>query len=262
MLLVVDVGNTQTHFGAIRDGELVERWRFATERVSTADELGAALRNLLALREIELSQIDASIVSSTVPELAPQWAEMARRYLDHEMLVVGPAIRIGIQIRVDNPREVGADRLVNAVAAYERFGEACIVVDFGTAITYDIVSDAGEYIGGIIAPGIEISLAALWNRAAKLPEVELGEPRALIGKTTADAVRSGIVYGFASQVDGIIGRLRAELGSELPTIATGGLAHHIVPAFTETIDAVDELLTLKGLEIIWRRNAVSPNLDR
>ena len=148
-------------------------------------------------------------------------------------------------------------RLVNAVAAWTRFRSACIVVDFGTAITYDVVSDAGEYIGGIISPGMEISLAALWSRAAKLPEVELGEPRALIGKTTVDAVRSGIVYGFASQVDGIIGRLRAELGRDVATIATGGLAHHIVPAFTETIDAVDELLTLKGLEIVWRRNAAS-----
>ena len=257
MLLLVDVGNTQTHFGAVRDGELVERWRFATERVATSDELGATLRSLLALREMELAAVDASIISSTVPELAPQWVEMARRYLGHEMLVVGPGIRIGIEIRVDNPREVGADRLVNSVAAFERFRQACIVVDFGTAITYDVVSDAGEYVGGIISPGMEISLEALWNRAAKLPEVELGEPRALIGKTTADAVRSGIVYGFASQVDGIIGRLRAELGDDVPTIATGGLAHHIVPAFTETIDAVDELLTLKGLELIWRRNAAS-----
>jgi type III pantothenate kinase len=255
MLLVVDVGNTQTHFGAVRGRELVERWRFATDRVSTSDELGATLRNLLELRDIELSQIDASIIASTVPELAPQWVEMARRYLEHEMLVVGPGVKVGISIRVDNPREVGADRLVNAVAAFERFGEACIVVDFGTAITYDVVSQAGEYIGGIISPGLEISLAALWERAAKLPEVELAEPRALIGKTTVDAVRSGIVYGFASQVDGIVTRIRDELGNAAPTIATGGLAHHIVPAFTETIDAVDELLTLKGLEIVWRRNA-------
>ncbi|MGD0198929.1 MAG: type III pantothenate kinase [Solirubrobacteraceae bacterium] len=254
MLLLVDVGNTQTHFGAVRDGELFERWRFATERVSTSDELGATLRSLLALRGLELAAIDASIVSSTVPELAPQWVEMARRYLSHEMLVVGPGIKVGIPIRIDNPREVGADRLVNAVAAYERFGEACIVVDFGTAITYDVVSADGEYLGGIISPGIEISLEALWGRAAKLPEVELLEPRSLIGKSTVDAIRSGIVYGFAGQVDGIVGRLRNELGSDAPTIATGGLAHHIVPAFTESIDAVDELLTLKGLQIVWQRN--------
>ncbi len=260
MLLVVDVGNTQTHFGTVRDphspggGELFERWRFATERVSSADELGAALRNLLALRGLELSEIDSSIVSSTVPELGPEWAEMARRYLGHETVVVGPGIKTGIAIRTDNPREVGADRLVNAVAAFELYRSAAIVVDFGTAITYDVVSDDGEYLGGIISPGMEISLEALWSRAAKLPVVELGEPRALIGKTTIDAIRSGIVYGFAGQVDGIVGRLRAELGSDAPAIATGGLAHHIVPTYTESINVVDELLTLKGLQLVWQRN--------
>jgi type III pantothenate kinase len=261
VLLVVDVGNTQTHFGAVHDSpspgaglEPFERWRFATVRGSTSDELGAELRNLLGLRGLELSQIDASIVSSTVPELGPEWAEMARRYLGHEMLVVGPGVRTGMPIRTDSPRELGADRLVNAVAAYERYHEACIVVDFGTAITYDIVSAEGEYLGGIISPGMEISLEALWARAAKLPAVELAEPRSLIGKTTVDAVRSGIVYGFASQVDGIITRVRAELGSDVPAIATGGLAHHIVPSFTETIGEVDELLTLKGLQLVWQRN--------
>jgi type III pantothenate kinase len=254
VLLVVDVGNTQTHFGAVVDGELVERWRFATVRDSTSDELGAALRNLLALRGLDLAQIDASIVSSTVPELGPEWSQMARRYLGHEMIVVGPGIKTGIAIRTDNPREVGADRLVNAVAAYARYGGACIVVDFGTAITYDVVSADGEYLGGIISPGMEISLEALWERAAKLPEVEIAEPRSLIGKTTVDAVRSGIVYGFASQVDGIIARLRAEIGEDAPAIATGGLAHHIVPAFTASISEVDDVLTLTGLQLVWERN--------
>ena len=254
MLLVVDVGNTQTHFGGVRDGEVIERWRFATDRSSTSDELGAALRNLLALRGLGFEDVDASALSSTVPELAPEWVEMARRYLGHEMLVVGPGVKTGMPIRTDNPRELGADRLVNAVAAWARFGRACIVVDFGTAITYDVVSGEGEYVGGIISPGLEISLEALSRRAAKLPQVELGEPRALIGKTTADAVRSGIVYGFAGQVDGIVGRLREELGAEVPVIATGGLAHHLVPSFTESIDAVDDLLTLEGLRLIWELN--------
>lgn len=253
MLLVVDVGNTQTHFGTFQGAELLEHWRFATVRQSTADELGAALSSLLELRGMELAQIERSIVSSTVPELAPEWSEMARRYLGHEMVVVGPGVKTGMPIRMDNPRELGADRLVNAVAAYERFAGAGIVVDFGTAITYDAISADGEYLGGIITPGIEISLEALSVRAAKLPKIDLGPPRTLIGKTTVDAIRSGVVYGFAGQVDGIVHRLRAELGDAVPTIATGGLAHVIVP-FAASLDTVDDLLTLEGLRLIRLRN--------
>ncbi len=254
MLLVVDVGNTQTHFGTFRDGKLVEHWRFATIRTSTADELGAALRNLLELRGVGLADLSASIVSSTVPDLAPEWAEMAERYLSHRMLVVGPGIRTGMPLRYDNPREIGADRLVNAVAAYEKVHDTCIVVDFGTAITFDPVSHDGEYLGGIISPGVEISLEALTSRAAKLPKIDLAPPRTLIGKNTVDAIRSGVIYGFAGQVDAIVGRLRAELGDEAETIATGGLAGHIVP-FCETIDEIDDLLTLKGLKLLHERNS-------
>ena len=253
MLLVVDVGNTQTHFGAYEGGELVEHWRFATVRDSTADELGAALRNLVELRGVELEQIDSSIVSSTVPQLGPQWLEMTERYLGHEMLVVGPGFKTGMPLRYDNPREIGADRLVNAVAAYERTQGACIVVDFGTAITYDPVSAEGEYLGGIISPGVEISVEALASRAAKLPKVDLEPPRALIGKSTIEAIRSGVIYGFAAMVDGIVARLLEEMGEETATIATGGLAHHIVP-FTERIDEIDDLLTLEGLRILFERN--------
>jgi type III pantothenate kinase len=253
MLLVVDVGNTQTHFGTFRGDDLVEHWRFATVRESTADELGAALRSLLELRGVTLADLDASIVSSTVPQLGPEWSTMASRYLGHEMLVVGPGIRTGMAIRYDNPREIGADRLVNAVAAYEKVRGACIVVDFGTAITYDPVSADGEYLGGIIAPGVEISMEALTARAAALPRIDIAPPRSLIGKSTIDAIRSGIVYGFAGQVDAIVRRLRVELGDEAETIATGGLAASIVP-FTETIDEVDDLLTLAGLRLLWERN--------
>ena len=253
MLLVVDVGNTQTHFGTYEGGELVEHWRFATVRDSTADEIGAALRNLVELRGVELEQIDSSIVSSTVPQLGPQWLEMTERYLGHEMLVVGPGFKTGMPLRYDNPREIGADRLVNAVAAYERTRGACIVVDFGTAITYDPVSAEGEYLGGIISPGVEISVEALASRAAKLPKVDLEPPRALLGKSTIEAIRSGVIYGFAAMVDGIVARLLEEMGEETATIATGGLAHHIVP-FTERIDEIDDLLTLEGLRILFERN--------
>jgi type III pantothenate kinase len=256
MLLVVDVGNTQTHFGLIRAGEdqVAEHWRFATVRESTGDELGAALANLLALRGFQLTDIRHSIVSSTVPQLSEQWTLMAERYLSSGMLVVGSAIRTGMPIRIDNPREVGADRLVNAVAAYDRVRDTCVVVDFGTAITYDAVSASGEYLGGIITPGAEISLEALYERAAKLPKVEAAEPRALIGKSTVEAIRSGIAYGFAGQVEGIVGRLRDELGEGTTVIATGGLARVVVPFIRETIDEVDDLLTLIGLRLIWERN--------
>jgi type III pantothenate kinase len=254
VLLAVDVGNTQTHLGAFRGEELVEHWRFATVRDSTADELGAALRALLGLRGLGFDDVNASILSTTVPHLSHEWEQCAERYLGHRMLVVGPGLKTGIPIRMDNPREVGPDRLVNAVAAYERYQGPCIVVDFGTANTFDVVSAEGEYVGGIIALGIEISLEALTERAARLPKVDLEEPRSLIGKSTIDAIRSGVIYGVASQVDGIVHRIRRELGEEADAIATGGLAEHIVP-HTETIDEVDDLLTLTGLRLIQERNA-------
>ena len=253
MLLVVDVGNTQTHLGAFRDGELVHDWRFATVRDSTADELGARLRSLLELRELAFGDLDASILSSTVPQLRPEWTAMTERYLGHEMPVVGPGVKTGMPIRMDNPREVGADRLVNAVAAYERLGGPCVSVDFGTAITYDVVSEAGEYVGGILAPGVEISMEALTSRAAAIPKIDLTPPRALIGKSTLEAIRSGVIYGFAAQVDGVLERLREELGDETAAVATGGLAGAIVP-FCEQIDEVDPLLTLTGLRLIYERN--------
>jgi type III pantothenate kinase len=254
VLLVVDVGNTQTHFGTFAGTELVEHWRFATVRTSTADELGAALRSLLELRGLGFSDLDASIVSSTVPQLEPEWLAMAERYLGHHMLAVGPGVRTGMAIRYDNPREIGADRLVNAVALGARYEGAAVCVDFGTATTFDIVSGAHEYLGGVILPGIEISLDALTERGAKLPKVEIAEPRAAIGKTTVDAIRAGIVYGYAGAIDGILRRVLEELPGEVDVIATGGLSTAIVP-FTELIDEVDDLLTLTGLRLIHEKNA-------
>ena len=253
MLLVVDVGNTQTHLGAFRGDELVHDWRFATVRDSTADELGAVLRNLLALRGMAFADISASIVSSTVPQLRPEWTAMAARYLGHQMPLVGPGLRTGMPIRYDNPREIGPDRLVNAVAGYEKVGGPCVIVDFGTAVTHDVVSADGEYLGGVIFPGVEISLEALSERAAALPRIELIEPRTLIGKSTVDAIRSGVLFGFAGMVDSILARLREQLGAETNAIATGGLAELVVP-YCDGLDVVDDLLTLTGLRLIHERN--------
>jgi type III pantothenate kinase len=254
MLLVVDVGNTQTHFGAFRGEQLLEHWRFATVRQSTADELGAALRNLMGLRGYGFEDLDASIVSSTVPQLEPQWSAMAARYLGHEMLVVGPGTKTGMAIRYDNPREIGADRLVNAVAIRERFGGSAVCVDFGTATTFDVVSSDGEYVGGSLMTGIEISLEALSERGARLPKVDLAPPRSVIGKNTIDAIRSGVVFGYAGAIDAIMRRLYDELGEHADAIATGGLSSLVVP-YSEEIDEVDDLLTLTGLRLLHERNS-------
>lgn len=254
MLLVVDIGNTQTHLGAFQNNNLLEHWRLATDRDATADELASTYTNLLALRNLSFSDLDDVILSSTVPVVVPEYVEMTERYLGEQCLVVGPGLKTGMPIRVENPRELGADRLVNAVAAYDRLGGPCVVVDFGTAITFDAISGEGEYLGGIIAPGVEISLNALTERAAKLPQVELTEPTHLIGRTTMEAIQAGVIYGFAAQIDGIVERLREELGEETQVIATGGLSGHIVP-FCDQVELTDDMLTLEGLRLIYERNS-------
>ena len=254
MLLAVDVGNTQTHVGAFTDSELVEHWRFQTRAGATGDELADRIAGLLALREIVLDDVTGMCVSSVVPPLGIEYDQICKRYLEAECLVVGPGVKTGMPIKIENPKEVGADRLVNAVAAYERFGEACVVVDFGTGINFDVVSDAGEYLGGAIAPGIEISLTALAERAARIPRIELAEPEAAIGRSSREAIQSGVVYGFAGLIDGLARRLEDELGEGVEFIATGGLAQSIVP-YCETIEEIDDLLTLTGLRLIHERNA-------
>jgi type III pantothenate kinase len=253
VLLAIDVGNTQTHIGAFDGAELVEHWRFGTDPEATADELAVRVSSVLELRGLELKTIDGSIVSSVVPQLTPEYAQMAERYLDARHLSVVPGIKTGIVIRMDNPRELGADRLVNAVAAYDRFGGPCAVVDFGTAITFDAISGAGEYLGGVIGPGVRVSMEALTERAARLPSVELAEPAGVIGKTTQASMQSGMIYGFAGAIDAIARRVIAELGEETSFIATGGGADVIVP-FCETVDEVDDLLTLTGLRLVWELN--------
>src|SRR6476619_7452084 len=249
MLLAVDVGNTQTMFGLFDGAELAEHWRIATERQRSGDELGAQYRGFL-----DLARVDGISLASTVPQLVRSYQEFAARYTDAELLELGPGVNTGITVRYDDPREVGPDRVANAVAAADRYGSPCIVVDFGTSTNFDVVSADGEYVGGVLAPGIEISMDALFARAARLMRIDFSEPPTVIGKTTVHSLQSGLVYGFAGQVDRIVEEIRRELGSEAPTVATGGLSELIVP-HTRTIDRVDPDLTLEGLRLLWGLNS-------
>jgi type III pantothenate kinase len=246
-LLAIDVGNTQTALGLFEGSELAVHKRLATEPSRTGDELGALLRSLL-----ELDGLEGISLASSVPQLLRAYEEVAAG-LGTEVLVLGPGTRTGMPIRYDDPREVGPDRIANAVASRERYGAPSIVVDFGTSTNFDIVSAEGEYVGGVLAPGVEISMEALFSRAARLFKVDFVEPPSVIGKTTMAGLQSGLVYGFAGQVDAIVDRVRDELGADAPAIATGGLADLISP-HARTIERVDPYLTLEGLRLVWERN--------
>src|SRR5437773_11167288 len=246
-LLAVDVGNTQTALGLFEDGELTRRWRLATEPQRTGDELGLFLGGLL-----DLTSLEGICRASTVPALRRSYEELAAS-AGVRLLVLGLGTTTGIPIRYDDPREVGPDRIANAVGARERYGAPSIVVDFGTSTNFDVVSPEGEYAGGVLAPGVEVSMDALFARAARLFKVDYAEPPTVIGKNTAASLQSGLVYGFAGQVDAIVERIRGELGVEAPAIATGGLADLIAP-HSRTIERVDPWPTLEGLRLVSSRN--------
>lgn len=253
MLLVIDVGNTNIVLGIFDGKTLVDHWRISTDRLRTTDEYGVLIRNLFYLNNANAEEIDAIIISSVVPPVMPTLERMCQRYFGIAPLIIGPGVKTGMDIKYDNPREVGADRIVNAVAAYELYGGPVIIIDFGTATTFCAVDKKGDYLGGAICPGIGISTDALVQRTAKLPRIEVRRTGKVICRNTVESMQAGVYYGFVGQIDGIVARMRRELGGKAQVVATGGLAVVIAPA-TKSIDIVEPMLTLEGLRIIYDRN--------
>jgi type III pantothenate kinase len=253
MLLALDVGNTNTVIGVFDGQAILTHWRLSTRREGTRDEYGILIKGLFDFAGLAFQGVSAVIISSVVPPLQGPLEEMARQYFGVEPMVVGPGIKTGMPILYESPRDVGADRIVNAVAAYEAYGGPCIVVDFGTATTFDAISVRGEYLGGVICPGIGISSEALFQHAAKLPRVDILRPKVIIGRNTVSSMQAGLFYGYLSLVEGVVTRMRAELGGRAAVVATGGLAQLLLTEST-AVDHVNPLLTLTGLRIIFERN--------
>lgn len=253
MLLVIDVGNTNIVLGIYEKDNLLKDWRISTDKARTTDEYGILVHDLFSLAGLSFKSIDAIIISSVVPTLTGVLERLSQEYFGYRPYIVGPGIRTGMPIQYDNPREVGADRIVNAVAGFEKYRTSLIIVDFGTATTFDYVNRKGEYCGGAIAPGLVISMEALFQKASKLPRVDIQKPPAVIAKNTVNSMQSGIFYGYVGLVDEIVGRMKCESKDNPKVIATGGLAGLIAPE-SKTIEEVNEYLTLEGLRILYQRN--------